>query len=104
MKHTTAGPFKDRAEYEKHRKTMEAITKPAAAKPTIQAVKVNRSALYAGALREVGDLIPVYPERPPKGWLTQQDARDLVEGGGAVAATEEEIAAWLAANGEEVAQ
>lgn len=71
-------------------------------KPKIDAVKVRRTASYAGQRVEAGGLLFIWPETPAKGFLSKRDATELVEGGMADPATQEEIEAVLAAQKMEV--
>ena len=89
----------NKAEFEQARIARERITNPEPPKPTPHAVRVkNGGKLYAGKPRQEGEIILVWPDEMPPGFISKQQARDLIELGYCTLATDEEISAFLEQN------
>jgi hypothetical protein len=89
----------NKAEFEQARIARERITNPPPPKPKPLAVRVkNGGKLYAGTPRQEGELILVWPDEMPPGFISKQQARDLIEAGYCTLATDEEISAFLEQN------
>ena len=100
MNHTTdtAGRvFKDRAEFEAHRRHRDAILNPPPKKPRFDAVVVTTSGkLLAGKRREEGAVLLIFPDTIPDPFISKATAEELIEGGYCERATPEQIEAFLA--------
>ena len=96
----TAGrAFSSRAAYEEHKRHRDSILNPPKPSPKIDAVKVLQGGrLFAGKRREEGEILLIMPEQLPPGFVSKEDARELIDNGQATPATTEEIEAFLAAN------
>jgi hypothetical protein len=88
-----------REEFEKAKRMREKITNPEPPKPRPLAVRVTQGGrMCAGAPRQEGEILMVWPEEAPPGFISKQQARDLVEMGMCTLATDEEIETFLANN------
>lgn len=92
--------YPNREAFEAESARRKAITTAPKPKPQVDAVKVTRAdVMLAGGIRAHSELVPIWPSRPPKGWITEQEARDLIAAGNTcVAASPEEVTAWLESN------
>ena len=96
----TAGQaYPDRKTFEEAKRHRNSIISPVKPKPKVEAVKILQGGkMIAGQRRESGDLLIVMPDQPPLGFITKESSRELLDGGYVVAATPEEIEAFLSAN------
>jgi hypothetical protein len=89
----------NRQEYEQARIARERIMNPEPPKPKPLAVRVkNGGKLYAGTPRQEGEIILVWPDEMPHGFISKQQARELIESGYCTLATDEEVSAFLEQN------
>jgi hypothetical protein len=72
-----------------------AILNPPQPRPKLDAVRVLRRGQFAGVRVAAGTVLPVWPSCPP-GWLSAEEAQDLVAGLMAEAATPAEVEAFIA--------
>jgi hypothetical protein len=95
----TAGKvFPNRQAFEEHRRQRDKILNPPKPRPKIEAVKIKSGGrLFAGKRREAGDILLVMPDQLPPGFVSKDEARDLVENGHATPATPEEIEQFIEA-------
>lgn len=92
--------FQSAAHFAAEKARIERITNPPKPAPKFDGVKALRRAQFAGRPANVGQVIPIWPASPPPGWLSLDEARELVESGLAAPAAAEELAAFLDANDE----
>lgn len=86
-------------DYEKARIARERITNPPPPPPQIIAVRVIQGGkMCAGAPRQAGEILMLWPDTPPSGFITKEQARDLIEMGMCAMATDEELDSFLAEN------
>jgi hypothetical protein len=86
-------------DYEKARIARERITNPPPPPPQTIAVRVIQGGkMCAGAPRQAGEMLMLWPDTPPSGFITKEQARDLIEMGMCTMATDEEIEAFLTTN------
>jgi hypothetical protein len=100
---TTPGrAFDSRGDFEK----AEAAIRQSRPKPKPdklpEAIVARRQALYGGKLCQPGDILLVWPSTPPKGsgFISEADARAVIDSLDADKATPEAVAAFLEANEE----
>lgn len=98
-KTTTPGRFfESRSDYEKAQAAIrQGRPKPEPAKLP-EAIIAKRNALFNGRLCQCGDILLVWPSSPPKGsgFVSESDARALLDGLDADKATPEQVADFLA--------
>ena len=93
--------FETRAEYEAHKAQVERLKNPQAPKQTPLAVKVLRDGRNSmGRPGRKGEIVLIWPDEIPPGFLTKQQAQEVIDMGLATMASPEEIEAFLAANEE----
>lgn len=93
--------FETRAEYEAHKAQVERVKNPQAPKRSPLAVKVIREGRsIMGRPGREGEIILIWPDEIPPGFLTKQQAQEVIDMGLATMASPEEIEAFLAANEE----
>ena len=91
----------NKAEFEQARIARARILNPEPPKPKPLAVRVKSGGkLYAGKPRQEGEIILVWPEEMPPGFISKQQARELIESGHCTLATDEELETFLTTNNE----
>lgn len=66
-------------------------------KPPVRGVRVLRGSLVNGMQANAGDIVLIWPEAPPLGFMKASQVEDFLFANAAVIATDEEIQAHLAA-------
>ena len=90
------GTFESEAAFAAEARRKREILNPTPAKPKFEAIKILAGGrMFAGKRREEGDILLVMPEQIPPGFVSKEDARDLVDSAYAEPATADEIAAFL---------
>lgn len=97
---TQGRAYESRGDYERAQAAIrQARPKPGPDKLP-EAIVARRQALYGGRLCQPGDLILIWPAHPPKasGFISESDARAVLDALDAEKASPEAVAAFLAAN------
>jgi hypothetical protein len=98
MNHHTirTGTYENEAAFAAEARRKREILNPTPPRAKLEAIKILAGGrMYAGKRREEGDILLVMPEQIPPGFVSKEDARDLVDSAYAEAATADEIAAFL---------
>jgi len=88
-----------RHEFEEAKRMREKFMNPPPQPPQVIAVRVIQGGkMCAGAPRQAGDILMLWPDTPPSGFITKEQARDLIEMGMCTMATDEELDSFLSEN------
>ena len=102
MNTTPGRAYQSRGEYERAQATIRQSRPKPDPDKLPEAVIARRQALYGGRLCQPGDILLVWPSTPPKGsgFISEADARAVLDSLDAEKASPEAVAAFLDANRE----